>query len=230
MMNQLATCRTLLAASLAVAGLSAGAQGQDIYKSQAEMLNAAAANKQADAAIIGAMATYGKAEAEASKLHQEIREKAAQNELLETETYYQKRAQYHAYHETQRPAASSPERHAERARRAAGAQLTSYHWDHESGNLHWPTLLKTTAYDPFRRRIDDLLENRTLEDSGAGSQNCVKTMSVVNALKAVLRDNIRRYTVPDYLAVRRFLDGVALEARRPTGIPRAETLDRVADR
>lgn len=229
MKNRIANCRTLLAVSLVLAGFATGAHGQDLYKSRAEMLNAAALNKQADAAIIGAVGTFGKTMAETAKIHQEIREKAAQNDLLETETFYKKRAQYEAYRATRRPRVASPGEHAERAHRSAPAQLTAYHFDRETGDLRWPTLLKSADYDRMRRRIDQLLDSRTMEDSGAGSQNCVKTLAVVNALKTALRENVRRYAASDYLVARKFLEAIAQEVKRPA-IPEPETLDRVAGR
>jgi hypothetical protein len=223
------TCRTFFATSLVLAGLARGAIAQDLYKSYAEILNAAALNKHGDAAIITALATYGKSQAEAGKIVQEIREKAAQNDLLETETFYKKRAQNQAYRDSQRAKSKSPGDYAERARRAAPVQLSSYEIDSKSGTLRWPTLFRSAAYDSLRRRIDELLQNRTLDDSGAGSQSCVKTLAVVNALKTTLRDNVRRYAASDYLIGRKFLDAVALEAQRPA-IPAAETVDRVAGR
>jgi hypothetical protein len=223
------TCRAVGAAGLVLAGLTAAASAQDVYKSHAEMLNAAALNKQADAAIIGAMATYDKSQAESAKIHQEIREKAAQNDLLETETYYKKRAQYQAYWETQRAKSTSPGEYAQRARRAAPAQLSSYQVDSDSGALRWPTLFNSAAYDSLRRRIDELLDRRTRDDSGAGSNNSVTALAVVNALKTALRDNVRRYAASDYLVARKFLDAVAREIQRPAG-PDAQTIDRVAGR
>jgi hypothetical protein len=229
MMNQYPTLRSFLTASLVLVAPACAARAQDLYKSRAEMLNAAALNKQADAAIINAKATYDKSQAETAKIHEEIREKAAHNDLLETETYYKKRAQYQVYRDAQRPKPVSPGHYAERARRSAPAQLTSYQFDSESGALRWPTLFKSATYDSLRRRIDDLLESRTLENSGAGSQNSVTAMAVVDALKTALRDNVRRYAAGDYLVARKFLDAVALEVQRQPA-PAAETLDRVAGR
>ncbi len=228
MMNPLSTCRALLAAGLTVAGLATSASAQDLYKSRAEMLTASALDKQADATMVQAMATYGKAQAEVAKMLQEIREKAAQNDMLETETYYKKRAAYHAYQASRHEKSISAETHAKIARELAPAALVSYHFDRESGNLRWPTLLTGAAYDSLRRRIDGLLETRTREDSGAGSENCAQVLAVLATLKTALRDNIRRYTSADYLAARNFLAGVAVEAQRPIARKDAETLDRVA--
>jgi hypothetical protein len=223
-------CRIVLTFCLAHVLLAAGAAAQDLYRSQAEFLHAAAMNKQADAAMVHAMANYGKAQAEAAKLYEETREKSAHNDLLESETYYKKRAQYHAYRETHRVNPASPERYAELARQAAPAQLSSWQFDGKTGDLRWPTLFKHAVYDSLRRQIDALLAGRTRDDSGAGSQNCAQTLAAIRDLKTELRDNIRGYTSSDYLAARSFLEAVGLEAQRPLGRPAAETLDRIAER
>jgi hypothetical protein len=220
----------LLRASIAGIVLSAWcgtAAAQDIYKARTEMLQAAALNKQADAAIIDSMGTYGKCQAEAGKLNEEAREKSAHNGLLETEMYYKKRAAYHAYRAERAAKKVSPGAAPDKATRTT-VQLSAHHWDHRSGALRWPTLLQSAAYDFLRRKVDGLLENRTLTDSGAGSLNCVKTMAVVNDLRSELRGHITHYSSADYMVARKFLDAVATEAQRPVGGPERETLDRVA--
>jgi hypothetical protein len=229
MTHHLPACRTILTANLVFAGLAAGASAQDLYKSRAEMLNAEAANKQANATIISAIAGYDKTQAEIAKLGQEIREKGAQNDLLETEVYYKKRAQYHEYRAAHRPKANSPDGYTALARGAAPARLTSYQLGSGPGELRWPTVLKGSDYDATRREIDGLLKSRTPEDSGAGSQNCVDIVARLDVLKTELRDNIRRYKSHDYLAARKFLDAVALDAQEPA-FSISGTVDKVAGR
>jgi hypothetical protein len=210
-----------------LAGLTAAAQGQDLYKSRTEMLQAEAANKQANASIINALANYGKSEAEVAKLGEETREKQAHNDLLEAETYYKKRAQYQGYQAAHRPKPSSASQYTMRAREAAPERLASHQV--EDDGLRWPTLLRGPAYDEIRRAIDELWRNRTADDSGAGSQNCVRIAAALDALKAALVENISRYRATDYLAARKFLDGAALEAQEPIKAV-SEMVDKVAGR
>lgn len=229
MKSQATAPRILVVAGLLFAGLSNWAGAQDLYKSRAEMLKAAADNKQANAAIIQAMAHYGKTSAETAKLHQETREKAVQNELLEAKVFYEKRAAYDAYRaarRTERPSASD---HTERARRLVRGRPISYQQAGQTGLLRWPTLLKGGVYASMRKQIDGLLKSRTQEDSGAGSQNCVDTLAYVDSMKDKLRGNIRRYKAGDYLVARKFLDNIAAEAQQPF-LSMKETLDKIAGR
>lgn len=217
------------AATLLLIGLTAQAGAQDLFKSRAEMLNAEAANKAANAAIIGAIANYEKSSAEAAKLGQEIREKAANNDFLETEVFYKKRAQYHAYQAAQaaaRQAArsqSEPVRHVNRAVSARVTETASG----KPAKVLWPTIFKATAYDATRRNVDALLASRTPEDSGVGSLNCVNTLDCLDDLKSSLRSNIHRYSSHDYLAARRFLDLLSQEVQLPV-LEVPATLDKVA--
>ncbi|MGD9723938.1 MAG: hypothetical protein AB7O59_20480 [Pirellulales bacterium] len=230
MKNRISTCRMLLVASLVPAGLAADASAQDLYRSHADMLNAMAANKQAEATMVNALGNFGKSAAEAAKTNEEAREKAAHNDLLETETYYKKRAQHQAFRVAQRAKPGTPDPNAEQASKPAPIELTTFQVDQKSGQFRWPTLLKSNAYDSLRRQIDGLLGKRTPQDSGAGSQNCSETLKVVNALTTRLRDNIRRYSSSDYLAARNFLRTLALEVQQPIDLADPRTLDRVAGR
>lgn len=221
--------RTLVA-SLLLAAIATQAGAQDLFKSRAEMLNAEAANKAANAAVIGAIANYEKSSAEAAKLGQEIREKAANNDFLETEVFYKKRAQYHAYHAAQaaaRQAARSQQEPVKHVNRAVSARMATETASGKPAKVLWPTLFKAASYDVTRRHIDALLASRTPEDSGVGSLNCVDTMTCLDELKSSLRSNIHRYSSHDYLAARRFIDMLSQEVQLPV-LEVPATLDRVA--
>jgi hypothetical protein len=220
----------LCAVSLLLAGVATQLQAQDLYKSRAEMLNAEAASKQADAALIHAAADYEKAAAEAAKLRQEIREKAANNDYLETEVFYKKRAQYHTYHESRdaaRQAARAKTEPVKNVNRAVSTKIVTQAASGKPGEVIWPTIFKAAAFDPTRRNIDALLASRTPEDSGVGSLNCVSILSGLDDLKTTLRKNIYRYSSHDYLAARRFLEMLAEEVKMPV-LEVPETIDRVA--
>jgi len=229
MIKRIVILRTLTA-SLLLAVFTTYAGAQDVYKSRAEMLNAEAASKQANAAIIGAIANYEKSAAEAAKLGQEIREKAANNDFLETEVYYKKRNQYHAYHAAQaaaRQAAKAQTEPVKHVNRAVSARIVTETANGKAAKVMWPTLFKAAGYEVTRRHIDALLASRTPEDSGVGSLNCVETMTCLDDLKTSLRSNIHRYSSHDYLAARRFLEMLSQEVQMPM-LEVPETLDRVA--
>jgi hypothetical protein len=223
--------RTALAASLLLA-LAASSRAQDLYKSRADMLHAEAANKQANATVITAIALYEKTQAEIARLNEDTREKGSHNNLLEADTFYKKRAQYHAYQATQRPKTEQVQAYVAQARAVSATKITAQQLCSPDGNISWPTLLKTAPYDATRRQVDALVNCRTAENSGAGSHNCVQAVAQLDVLKAKLRANIRSYSSHDYLAARSFLNAVLLEVQRPllpaAGAAVDVTLDKVA--
>lgn len=228
MTNQTPILRTALATSFLLVVLASAASAQDLYKSRTEMLHAEAANKQANATVITAIALYEKTQAEIARLNQDTREKHATNDLLEAETYYKKRGQYHTYQSSQRPKPEQAKEYVAPARAVSAVRTTAPQQGTPSGAVSWPTLLKTPTYDTICRQIDTLLKYRTPENSGAGSQNCVEIVARIEWLKGTLRENIRRYSSIDYLKARNFVAAIALEAQKPLGEPKVETLDKVA--
>lgn len=200
--------------------LSASAAAQDdskalneLYKSRAEAINAEALNKQANASIINAQANYMKTHAESRKLHQEAREKSAQNDLLETRVFYEKRGLYHTYKDAHRPKSSTPEQYASRAQQAAPQRMAASQLWIKPGYLRWPSLLRQEAYASPRGQVDVLFTQRSPDDSGAGSQNCVDIQTRIDELKTTLKGKIQTYKHGDYLAAKKFLEGLAVEAQ-----------------
>ena len=193
----------------------------EVFRSRAESFNAEAQNKQANAAIINAMANYGKASAEAGKVNQETRGMSAQNDLLETRVYYEKRGLYHTYQDAHKPTRATPDKYAEWARKAAPGRLADNQLWIKPGYLRWPSLLRHSDFADCRGQIDNLLAERSPTDSGAGSENCVLIQSQVDTLKSALAAKVKTYKPHDYLAARRFLENVALEAQNPAEPPRS---------
>jgi hypothetical protein len=193
----------------------------EVFRSRAESFNAEAANKQANAAIINSLANYGKAAAEAGKVNQETREKSAHNDLLETRVYYEKRGLYHTYQDAHRPARATAQQYADMARKAGPTRLSADQLWIKPGYLRWPSLLRHTDFAEERGQIDELIAQRSPIDSGAGSENCVQIQSCVDLLRCALVAKVRQYKSSDYLAARRFLENVALEAQNPAEPPRS---------
>jgi len=231
MMKSTMILRTSLFAPLFVLTLASAARGQqqDPNIGRAAVMQAEAAHKQGNAAMVNAAATYEKAQAEIAKLQQETYEKAVQNDLLEAEIYYKKRAAYHAYQATRRQKGESAHNHSMEVRAASIARTSApQQVARPAESLKWPTVFQSSGYDAVRRQVDKLLAQRTPENSGAGSLNCVAIVERLDALKRALRENIRRYSAPDYLAARNFVEAIAAEAQKPV-VPRAkETLDKMA--
>lgn len=219
-------CRFVLAGLMLAAVSPVAAQDDlrqvnEVFRSRAESFNAEAANKQANAAIINAMANYGKASAEAGKINQETREKSAHNDLLETRVYYEKRGLYHTYQDAHRPTRATPAQYAEWAKKAGPTRLAVDQLWIKPGYLRWPSVLRQSDFASCCGQIDQLMAQRSPTDSGAGSENCMQIAAEVDSLKKTLASKVKQYKTNDYLAARRFLENIALEAQSPAESPRS---------
>jgi hypothetical protein len=215
--------------SLGCTWLAAAQETKDVvevFKSRAEVVNAEALSKQANAAIINADANHRKARAEVRKMDQETRKLSTENDLLEAKVHYDKRAMYHTYQAAHRPKPGTPEQYAQRARQAAPTRLSTYQLWSKPGYVRWPTMLLHHDYAEVRSQVDHLCLQRSPADSGAGSQNCVDLQTNIDRLKTALHTKIRSYKPADYIVAKKFLESLALEAMVPVELG----MDQVASR
>jgi hypothetical protein len=225
----LACLATTFLLSLGFASLTTAQETRDvveIFKSRAEVVQAEALNKQANAAIINADANHRKARAEVRKMDQETRKLSTENDLLDAKVHYDKRAMYHTYQAAHRPKPSTPEQYAARARQAAPTRLSSYQLWSKPGYVRWPSMLLHNDYSEVRSQIDHLCLQRSPADSGAGSQNCVDLQTNVDRFKTALNAKIKTYKPADFIAAKKFLESLALEATLPIDLG----VDQVAQR
>jgi hypothetical protein len=187
----------------------------EVFKSRAEVFAAEAADKQANASIINAMGNYAKARAEAARIDQDTRKARAENDFLEAKVFYDKRSLYHAYKETHKVSRPSTQEYADLARRLGPSRLASYQLWAKPGYLRWPSLLLNQDFAEVRSQIDDLFAIRQPQTSGAGSQNCVDIQERVSEMKSTLTSKLASYKPVDYIAAKKFLEGLALEAQLP---------------
>ncbi len=222
----------LVTACLLLLGASAATSAQDtkdvveIFKSRAEVVQAEALHKQANAAIINADANHRKARAEVRKIDQETRKLSTENDLLEAKVHYDKRAMYHTYQAAHRPKPSTPEQYAQRAREAAPTRLSSYQLWSKPGYVRWPSLLLHNDYVHIRSQIDHLCLQRSPADSGAGSQNCVDLQTNLDQFKTALGAKIKSYKPADYIVAKKFLESLSRETQFPVDV----AADQVAQR
>ncbi|MBC8868649.1 MAG: hypothetical protein H8E44_04495 [Planctomycetes bacterium] len=66
--------------------------------------------------------------------------------------------------------------------------------------------------------VDRLMEERTVENSGLGSDNCRQVKQVASQLEKKLKDKIDTVSPSEYVAGKRFLAGLSYEAQQKPGI------------
>jgi hypothetical protein len=91
------------------------------------------------------------------------------------------------------------------AKAALPDRLTAEEYDPATGKLVWPHILRDAAYEPFRRRIDELMATRTPENSGDGSPWQRELHQLVDGMQRLLKQNIDTVTAQQYARAKWFL-------------------------
>jgi len=105
------------------------------------------------------------------------------------------------------------------AKAALPDRLSADEYDPATGTLVWPHILRDVAYDPFRKRIDELMTSRSPENSGDGSPWQRELRQLVDAMQRLLRQNIDTVTAQQYARAKWFLISLNYEGMLPPGTP-----------
>lgn len=139
-----------------------------------------------------------------------------QNREQWTHTYFEMRAANRAY----RAAARGPKPTMEDVVRYAQAgkpkRLSPSQLDYISGGINWPPLLDTEPFATYREELEPLFAQR----ASAGTTTWdvrTKIDEATDGLLAELKGKIRELPPSDYMAAKRFVEGLAHEAKLPTG-------------
>ena len=88
----------------------------------------------------------------------------------------------------------------------AGSQL-----DPSTGRINWPSPLRTSQFDDFRKAVEAFFETQT--KYGSTSDLTIQIVRTVGDMKDLLRKQIRTMPMPEYSESRKFLDSLAASAR-----------------
>jgi hypothetical protein len=186
-------------------------------KGNAEVGKSQAAIVTAQASVIASAASTNAAAAKAVDDLERIRSIALDNDLKGVKSFYDRRkmyADFRAQHATQHADKDDLQRRA----RSTTDRATAYQVDPLRGRIFWPSVLKRDEFADARARIDELFAQRRSRQAGLGSNFCRQTKSVTLAMRDQLRDMMDDLPPSDYLAARKFLDTLALEAQMPPRI------------
>ncbi len=168
--------------------------------------------------VIRAQAEYNQADAQARLTREEARARYIENKKKAADTYWEMKENHRQYKEEQRRA---QEERAARGRAKLEASQTSSKmqglgpddFDPVTGKIHWPELLQQPEFDATRAKLNDLFEHRTLTGGAAGEENSDDIEAATDAMRAELKKQIRSVPAMEYMAARKFIDGLAYEGR-----------------
>jgi hypothetical protein len=91
-------------------------------------------------------------------------------------------------------------------------RLTAENFDASTGALVWPHILRGEEYAAFRNRINDLMANRTPDNSGDGSPAQRELAQLIDGMIMLLKSNGDTVSTSQYGAAKSFLLSLDYEA------------------
>ena len=149
---------------------------------------------------------------QAANQYEQARKQYIENRIRATHGYFELQRYMAEVRESMRPRPLSLEQYVRLAREEAPAPLTATQLDQLTGDINWPAILRKAEYEPLRRRIERLFQDRATGYAVYG-----EIPAACNAFAEQLQADIMLYPSADYIAARRFLDSLAFSARGVQG-------------
>ena len=146
---------------------------------------------------------------------QEATRQAIENQNTYIRYTLENRELVQQHRERYRPRAPTKEEWQRVTEAALPDRLTPDQLDPVTGKLVWPHILRTEEYQAFRERVDVLFANRTPDNSGDGSPSQRELASLIDAMKMLLKSNIKTVTLSQYSSAKWFLKSLDYEAQLP---------------
>ncbi|PQO39822.1 hypothetical protein DTL21_03515 [Bremerella cremea] len=147
---------------------------------------------------------------------EEARKAYIQNRELAQETWFDMRRRNDAYRAEKRgPAPTSEQIFRINAQRAP-SRLNDDQIDPVTGELHWPLLLTSAIYDPYRKVIDKGFETRSQQGSIKSFDKQQDLVKAVDAMYDALKKRIRDYEPQQFVEANRFMEALSYDVRFPS--------------
>jgi len=130
------------------------------------------------------------------------------NQMKATQTYFEMRRYNTEARRAERPSPLSMEQYVRLARVEAPDPLSTTQLDPLTGTISWPAPLRQPAYEPYRRRLD-----RLFQDRATGYVVYGEVQAACQEFLDKLKDDIQKFQANDYVAARKFIDSLVYAAR-----------------
>ena len=143
--------------------------------------------------------------------YEDARSKYIDNAYKWTETYWARRRLGEAERaKDQAKARAARERYVASRKPSTPPRLGPDQLDPATGKLFWPEALMDDQYLNYRTKLEELFVLRVHTSTTPGLAR--KIRETADDMKSQLKQNIRKLRPNEYIAARKFLDGVAYEA------------------
>jgi hypothetical protein len=146
---------------------------------------------------------------------QDAYSKYLQNREAKTETYFRMQSINRAAREAARPQRLPTEQLAILAKKQAPERLGDHLYDRGLGHLNWPAVLNNDLFTAERETLDAAFAARTPGDAGVGSSFSSSVRQLTRSMQDKLQANIHSLNQMEYLAAKKFIAGLAIEAQQP---------------
>lgn len=147
---------------------------------------------------------------------EDARKAYIQNRELAQETWFDMRRRNDAYRAEKRgPAPTSEQIFRINAQRAP-SRLSDDQIDPVTGELHWPLLLTSAIYDPYRKVIDKGFETRSQQGSFKSFDKQQDLVKAVDGMYEAFKKRIREYEPQQYVDANRFMEALSYDVRFPS--------------
>jgi hypothetical protein len=144
--------------------------------------------------------------------YQDACSRSIQNNKAYVESYfYMKQANTSA----RKPLRFTTEQLTAIAKDAAPDRLSPQDYDSTLGRLHWPAALLADDFAPERDMLERMFRSRSPGDMGTGSAFYSDVKQLSSALQAKLGSHITELDPAQYIAAKKFLQGMTVESTQP---------------
>ncbi|MEW4452842.1 hypothetical protein AB1L30_09215 [Bremerella sp. JC817] len=88
--------------------------------------------------------------------------------------------------------------------------------DPVTGELHWPLILTSMVYDPYRKAIDSGFQKRSQKGSFSTYESHQEVVKAVDTMYDELKKRIRDYEPQQYIDANRFMEALSYDVRFPS--------------
>jgi hypothetical protein len=134
------------------------------------------------------------------------------------ETYFHMRRTNDAYRASQRLAPSSLDKSQQMARMMTPQRLNSYQLDPATGKIHWPAAFQGTEFTFARQQLEKMFTARSAQNAGVGGTLDSSVNAITGQMREALKSQINNMPTSEYLAAKKFIDGLGYEARFAPGV------------
>ncbi len=152
-------------------------------------------------------------DAQAATVAQDARTKALHNDVLATETFYNKKAIRKSYLDANRRPALTTDQAALISRSRLPDPLTYDQYDPVTGQILWPAALRSAPFEPYRDQLDRLFATRAANGGETSLADQLTIQEVADEMTDQLKRRIQDLPTHAYLQARGFISSLSFEGR-----------------